>query len=212
MIKISLFMLIDYIGIPGCGKTYQTNLAKVYCLKEGISFVDISHGKNASLFVKLLLVLSEKSLLLTSDYKRCVSHFKTRASQASPKYLPFSLEYCVQRILGAKILAKLFRDCRKVAFNDEGVFQWVVFLSLQYGIPIKEIIDTCSLEKVDSHTIYISISEMAAFGNIKKRNRHVCEMDEMRDSELMDYLKEFNNSCNQLNHLLNFKKDFRELI
>ena len=71
-------MLIDYVGLPGCGKTYQTNLAKDYCKSKSISFIDFSHGKNAPFLIKVILLTIEKGLLYTTRYKRNLLEIKKK--------------------------------------------------------------------------------------------------------------------------------------
>ena len=73
--------------------------------------------------------------------------------------------------------------------------QWVVFLNLQYDIDIKDILTVLRPLNPNSKTIYISTKIETAFTNIKKRNRHICPMDEMNDDDLKHYLKEFEDVC-----------------
>lgn len=205
-------MLIDYVGLPGCGKTYQTNLAKDYCKSKSISFIDFSHGKNAPFLIKVILLTIEKGLLYTTRYKRNLLEIKKKCLYSDPRFLPFSLEYCVQRIMCAKALYNIYGRSKKVVFDDEGIFQWVVFLHLQYGVPLEYILNIFSFHECDMHTIYVDISVEQSMKNIKGRNRHVCEMDEMCDETLIVYLKEFKDACDRLDKRLNFNRNFDEII
>lgn len=193
-------MIVEYLGIPGSGKTYQANLYKQELRQRGEHFIDLSRWKGMPIILKIFYKLTDKTFLWIPKYRKQRTRLRElckNAYEVSPKYLPFSVNYCIDRIISSVFLQDVFGGHKTVAINDEGLMQWVVFLSIQYGVPINEILATLSPFYPNCETIYIVSPVETAFSNIKKRNRHVCPMDEMKDDRLVKYLEEFESACKQ---------------
>ena len=194
-------MIVEYFGIPGCGKTYQANLYKQELKANGISYIDLSRWKGAPVWLKVFYKLADKTFVFVPKYRRLKAQLRYLCNDVygkEPKYLPFSVDYCIDRIIGSVFLQDIFGGRKKVAINDEGMMQWVVFLSVQYEIPIDNIVEVLKPVNGNCKTVYIDVSVEVAFNNIKKRNRHICLMDEMDDLKLRNYLEEYSELCNEI--------------
>lgn len=198
-------MIIEYLGIPGCGKTYQANLYKKELEQKGIAYTDLSRWKGTPLWLKIFFKVTDKSFVFFSKYRKMRDKLKLLCKDVygkKPKYLPFSVDYSIDRIISSVFIEDVFGNRNKIAINDEGLMQWVVFLNVQYGVNIKDILLSIKPLNRNASTKYIDTQVATAFDNIKKRNRHVCPMDEMDDTALKEYLDVFHMACVQTISLL----------
>lgn len=194
-------MIIEFLGVPGCGKTYYANLYKNELNIKGISYIDLSRWRGMPLWLKVFYKFADKAYLFFPKYRVLRNRFRALCKDVygkEPKYLPFSVEYCIGRIISSVFLQDIFGGGNSVVINDEGLMQWVVFLSVQYNVLVDKCIEIIQPFNVNCKTKFIDIPVETAFANIKKRNRHVCPMDEMKDDELLRYLEEFNCLCHKV--------------
>lgn len=197
-------MYIEYLGIPGCGKTYHVTKYKEQLVNEGKAFLDISRQKLMPLWLKIFYKIAELFLLLLPKYKKQTQEYEEvcKGCLAVPKYLPFSLAYCIKDIVLASLLHDVFHKRKKIILNDEGQLQRIVFLVVQYDVSLNRVLSVYSKFKSDVKTLFIDTDIEVAFENIKRRNRHVCPMDEMADEELKQYLYDFYKNCIEVNAMI----------
>lgn len=195
-------MYIEFLGIPGSGKTFHANLLKTTLTEKGDKFLDVSRQKIMLLWLKIFYKLAETILIKLPKYRRQTKEYIKACHGCSeqPVYLPFTLKYCIKDIVLASLLHDIFRSKRIVYINDEGQLQRIVFLIVQYNVPFDMIMPIYAKYKDDVKTLYIQTAPDKAFENIKSRNRHVCPMDEMEDEKLKAYLEDFFNCCEKLNN------------
>ena len=190
-------MIIEYIGIPGCGKTYQANLYKQKIKTEGKKYLDISRHKGSPLWLKAFYKIANYGICLMPKYKSQIRQYYLACNECSdkPRYFPLPLKICIRDIVLSSLLHFLFAKTQRVILNDEGQLLKIAVLIVQYDVDIQKIMQVYNTEKHFEDIRYIQISVEEAFVNIRKRNRHVCEMDEMKDDELMAYLNKFDQVC-----------------
>src|SRR5574344_1971974 len=170
-------MLVEFFGIPGSGKTYQASLYKARLQKQGAAYFDLSRKKETSIFLKIFYKILDKTLRYWPSYKRMylsLQDIYKKGGLENPKYLPFSVDYCVNRILQSLFLWKVCGKSAKIFFNDEGLFQWIAFFVVQYAVPLEKIIEALKLSNHNVQVQFVDVFEEKAFLNIKKRDRHVC--------------------------------------
>jgi len=192
-------MYIEYLGIPGCGKTYWKNKYLEQLKMEGKPYLDVSRQKVMLLWLKVFYKFAERFLLKMPRYKKEILEYKDACIGCShePKYLPFSLDYCIKDIVLASLLHDIFAG-KKHYVNDEGQLQRVVFLVVQYGVLLENLLPIYLKHRGDVKTIYMKTEVDKAFANIRKRNRHVCPMDELSNAELKAYETEFLECCEKI--------------
>lgn len=201
-------MLFEYLGIPGSGKTYYANKYKEQLTKDGKSFLDISRKKKMPLWLKIFYKLAEMFLLKFPKYQRQIKEYERICKQSSPtpKFLPFSLDYCIKDIVLASLLHDVFNRNDKIFINDEGLLQRIVFLIVQYDISFDKIWAIYKNRR-NVKTCYIDLDVETAFRNIRNRNRHVCPMDEMDDENLKAYLQDCLYVCNRIKEMMLLNKE-----
>ena len=197
-------MYIEYLGIPGCGKTFWKDKYIEELRKESISFLDVSRQKVMPLWLKVFYKLAEMLYLQLPKYKRMMQEYLEVCTNCtiSPKYLPFSLTYCIKDIVLASLLHDVFRG-KRIFINDEGQLQRVVFLTVQYDVPLENLLQLYMKYRGNVKTIYVQTPVEISLNNIRKRNRHVCPMDELSENELLEYETAFSEGCENVAKVMN---------
>lgn len=190
-------MIVEYLGIPGSGKTYNKRLYIGQLSKEKRNWVDISRWKGMSFCLKLFYKLSDYSIFLFPKYRRLFKQYKeaSKIKSDSSKYFPLSFETCLRDIVQASFLHDLFGKWKCIVLNDEGQLQRIITLAVQYEVSLEDLMSVYLAEKHLEETRFLDISTDDAFCNIKARNRHDCEMDEINDDMLKNYLNDFDVAC-----------------
>lgn len=202
-------MIVEYFGIPGCGKTYQANLYKKELERKGIAYIDLSRWKGTPLWLKIFFKVTDKLFVIWPKYRNMRCRLRNLCKDVyskKKKYLPFSVNYCIDRIISSVFLEDVFGNCNKIAINDEGLMQWVIFLNVQYGVEISDILLYIEPFNCQASMTFIDTHISNALDNIRKRNRHICPMDEMEDMALKGYLEDFYSACVHTVSLLNSKR------
>ena len=63
-------MIVEYLGIPGCGKTYQANLYKKDLEQKGIAYIDLSRWKGTPLWLKIFFKVTDKLFVFLHKYRK----------------------------------------------------------------------------------------------------------------------------------------------
>lgn len=205
-------MYVEYLGIPGCGKTFWKDKYLAQLKADGKPFLDVSRQKVMPLWLKVFYKFAETILLQCPKYKRLTQEYKSlcKGYPQEPKFIPFSLAYCIKDIVLATLLHDIF-DGKKIYVNDEGQLQRLVFLSVQFGVAIDKLRPLYMKNRRAEKTIYVKTEIDTAFANIRKRNRHVCPMDELTDETLRAYETEFYNCCECLAENINDNFEIKEI-
>ena len=182
-------MIVEYLGIPGSGKTYNKKLYIEQLSKAQKEWIDISRWKGMPFCLKLFYKLSDYSIFLVPKYRRLIKLYRDacKIKSNNSKYFPLSFEICLRDIVQASFLHDFFGKWTCVIINDEGQLQRIVTLAVQYEVSIEDLMSVYLAEKHIEETIFVDITTENAFCNIKARNRHDCEMDEISDDMLKGY-------------------------
>ena len=199
-------MIIEYYGIPGCGKTYQTNLYKQQLSQEGKQYIDISRYSGMPLWLKVFYKIADYAILVLPKYRRQIAEYRKACKNCSkePAFVPFSLKYCIQDIVLYSLVYDVFGKFERFVINDEGRLHRVISLIVQFNPPFEEIMSIYNDNFHGEKCSYVRTSVETAFSNIKKRNRNICPMDEMDDKSLKAYMLTFYNVCEKtlnFNHI-----------
>lgn len=194
-------MVIEFLGIPGSGKTYYANELKKSLKSKGSVLGDFSRCHSSPFIIKLINIVLDKLQLIIPKYRKIRKKIRKLCrdkKNTTPKYLPFSQAYCINRILAALFLRELFDKTEIQIINDEGLLQWVCFLCVQYDISLDAILDILPPFNRNTLIYYVDTSINQAIENIKMRNRHDCEMDFMDERMLKNYIEEFFAICKSI--------------
>lgn len=193
-------MIVEYFGIPGSGKTFQANIYRLSLDKQRTPYLDISRHKGMALWLKGLYKLADAATYIIPKYRSLSRKLQNTCDTClkAPKYLSLSMAYCVRDIVLSSLLHDVFDNWKRVIINDEGMLQRVATLAVLYNADVKGVLSVCWLGKKSIQNVMVDISVDEAFQNIRGRNRHACEMDELDDDMLYSYLKAFGKTCNDI--------------
>lgn len=189
-------MVVEYFGIPGSGKTYKANQYKSQLKDTRIKYVDISRHSGMPLWLKVFYKLADFTICIVPKYRELIREISAIDSRREPRFLMLSKDYCIKDIVLSIFLQDLFIRCKKEALNDEGILQRIATFSVLYSVDINALLDSCKHNITGVRHVFVDISIEDAYRNIRFRNRHVCQMDEMSDDILMGYLEAFNLAFN----------------
>jgi hypothetical protein len=197
-------MIIEYLGLPGSGKSYQASILKQKLGKEEKKFLDISRYSNMPIFLKFFYKFADLIVLLCPNYRKLYHKYLENCDGAlTPLFVPLTLDYCIRDILLAHFLHKVFANSNKTIIIDEGGLHRITFLATNFNISIERIMSIYESEKQASYTIMVDTSIDRALDNITLRNRHTCLMDELPPHILLKYLNTFQAKCQQIIHYCN---------
>lgn len=190
-------MIIEFFGIPGCGKTYQANLYKQHLKLEGKRYLDISRSRGLPLWLKLCYKLADFAILILPKYRKQIAEYREVCYDcpSEPAFVPISLDYCIKDIVLYSLVYDVFGSSRRIILNDEGQLHKIIVLIVQYCCPIDEVMKIYLSHKRKIEIKHIKTSLDKAFNNIKQRNRNVCPMDKMDDNKMKEYMRKFETVC-----------------
>ena len=202
-------MIVEFLGIPGSGKTYNKQLYIKQLKNAKRERIDISRWKGMPFCLKLFYKFSDYSIFLFPKYRRLFKLYKDACvvKSDSSKYFPLSFDTCLRDIVQASFLHDFFGKWNRIVLNDEGQLQRIVTLAVQYEVEIEDLMSVYLAEHHPEETMFVEISTDDAFCNIKTRNRHDCKMDEMNDDMLKNYLNDFDNACKMCMKMIKTNED-----
>lgn len=98
-------------------------------------------------------------------------------------------------------------------YMDEGLIHRIVSFAVNYNFSIEQtflIIDLFEKYLKKSTVIYLDVNIKDCLNGIKKRDRHICEMDELKDKTLEQYLNHFKIYFDAIYHRYGHMKITRE--
>lgn len=189
-------MIIDFIGMPGCGKSFCAKQLENHLLNHGIRVHNMSRDKESTLIYKLIFRVSEKIVKVLPSYKKKANIIKCQvADYVKDQPLYFKNDFCqiLHNVLTHLFVHNVFQKGTAVFINDEGILHKLLYLHVHYNIPIACIIDMYNSLGCNPVNIVINNDVDLSYRYIKSRNRHDCAMDELKDNVLLEYLDSFYN-------------------
>ena len=178
-------MIIELFGCPGSGKTYIVNKISNISIISGKQD-DGLKGKIKGILKGMTKYLPTSIMLRRKVYK-CLK-FKSREGI----FIYKSLDYYIQKINLLIIVYKCLH--KKNIFMDEGVIHRIVSMDVNFNFSDTEL---CEVIKVylpyleNAKIFYVNESIDICISNIKKRNRHECDMDEFTESKLKKFIENY---------------------
>ena len=182
-------VVCEVFGLPGGGKSfYCGQLKKKYNEQEVVR--SIEEQKKTFIgkcIVKLRFKVSKLRYRKLAKFLKSFLKGKANlfAKEISPKYMIEHICYCVS----------IYRkNTSRIYFFDEGIIHCLSALGAEYGLSfevLKQIFDKIESYIKFNDIYYLEISVENALKRIKIRNRHACYMDNLKDEDLIELLKNY---------------------
>lgn len=204
-------MIVEYFGIPGCGKTYQAVLYKQQLNSKGKRYIDISRYSGMPLWLKVFYKLADYTILILPKYRKQIAKYREvcKGALKEPAFVPLSLNNCINDIVLYSLIYDVFGRLGRIVVNDEGQLHRVIFLNVQFGVALDNLIPIYHSFRHREFCRYVKTTSEIAIQNIKRRNRRACIMDELKDETLRDYIKSFEGGCSKIE---SFHLEFVEIV
>lgn len=177
-------MIIELYGCPGCGKTYA--IKEITGEEKTIAMSNNMLKNSLISLLKRLSLYTVASIKLKKNIKRCIQDENT-----CPIYINRSVESYINNIV---ILSFGYKHINKNMAMAEGLVHRIVSMAVNFGWKketVYKFLD-CIVDVMGNvQPVYLKVPIETCFESIKKRNRHECEMDELNDEMLMNYLKTY---------------------
>ncbi|MBR4627237.1 MAG: hypothetical protein IKO47_06000 [Ruminococcus sp.] len=193
-------MIIEFIGLPGAGKTYLCDKLIGDLRSKGIkasNFIEDSRSKFMYKAVFKALGASEhipdsRTSVLASKLKELLAPYMG----IKAKYNDCCIDSYITDLCRVVAIEKIVKKRSSVCLIDEGLFQRAVTMIINYDIDELHYRRLLSiLSRYASDTVYLRISPEQAFESVRKRNRCVCAMDRLGDDDLKVFLNRYYELC-----------------
>ena len=195
-------MVIELYGSPGAGKTY---------IKEQLIEEEGCQG-SPNKENPLIRIAKRLVIYLPSSRKIRKKIIKKIENVNEPAYNNVTLESCVDNIV---MVLFGYRHTRRKLFMDEGVVHRLISMSVNFRIGfdcLSEILDSLSPWLEDVTVFYLFAEPEECYQSIKKRNRHICNIDELEDGELRNYLRDYKLYCDYVYKKMGYQRISRNNI
>lgn len=188
-------MIIDFLGTPGCGKTYLVNSLVERTKHRQIKCVNITENSRSKLFWKIKFkVYGFISLIYFHKLYKHLSLILKNYQHIKPKYSESNVRAYLRSLILRLYLYRLYNKKKDLYVQDEGVLQLIATICVNFNVDENSLREMISLF-VFPQTIFLNRQICICKDNIKKRNRHVCAIDELKDTELDEFLSLFKEKC-----------------
>lgn len=182
-------MVIELYSIPGAGKT-----TIIKSLIHGAA-TSYSGKRGARRFViqtaKKIAVYMPESLKYKKQMKEAVFNYQCRR----PLFYNRSFNQHLNNIV---LVSWAYKHSSKPVYMDEGLVHRLIALAVNYDLSDDELIRLVDIFRgiiAKANCFYLDVSVQVCMDGIKKRNRHMCEMDDLSDEKLIDFLKRYEHFC-----------------
>lgn len=197
-------MLLELYGLPGSGKSFiikkiNRNTFIGFTKNIKIKKIVIKLGKKISIWMPSSIILKNKIYCIIKNIS------------LKPLYIERSINEHINNIIMIAFGYK-WRGKRNL-YMDEGIIHRIVSFAVNYNIPIEQtflIINLFEKYLKNSVIIYLDVNVNDCLNGIKKRNRHICEMDELKGEKLKQYLNSFKIYFDAIYHKYSHIKITRE--
>ena len=192
-------MVIECIGLPGSGKTYLMAHLEEEIRKNGVRCVNASDRSMNRVSWKAARKLLHAGIFLERNARRLQARMKKalRAeSQAHSQYGIYKDErYTLESAAVFRLVYRRMMWSDTVYLFDEGLVHAVVKFCADFALQEETFLKL--MEAAESGisgkrlVVYNAISQDSCFASLRKRNRHICDFDELPDDALRGILREY---------------------
>lgn len=185
-------MIIEFTGLPGCGKTYLAS----ELVRRGIVRENMVQKERTVLWFKIIWRIGERIVpLLSPGYRKRLRLLQSAFADAGRQKALFAdrdIMYDIKRIAFLRYLYDRYEDKADIYLFDEGILQSFLNIFVYFHIDMKSYISLIG-DFLAGNILLIELktSPGQAYGAIRRRNRHAARFDELQDEELNAFLDRF---------------------
>jgi thymidylate kinase len=197
-------MIVEFIGMPGSGKTFFANRLVVQLKSIGYNSINITESSRENYKCKIirkLLYVSINLLQCSKSHKQAIERLLRSKSYGSSIFGIYSSPtYCINTISIQIMIYSILSSSKKIYIFDEGVMYTLVKLITDFNFPLEDVesIKNYILNQINSLnilTIYYKSKKEDCYASILKRNRNSCKFDMIKGSDLDNILSRYQENC-----------------
>ena len=192
-------MVIECIGLPGSGKSFLMGQVEQELWKRGVRCVNASDRSMNRVSWKAARKLLHAGIFLERNARRLQARMEKalRAeNQAHSQYGIYKDErYTLESAAVFRLVYRRMMRSDTVYLFDEGLVHAVVKFCADFALQEETFLKL--MEAAESGisgkrlVVYNAISQDSCFASLRKRNRHICDFDELPDDALRGILREY---------------------
>ena len=201
-------MIIDFCGLPGSGKSFYANAFSQRCLSNKIICINLTDRIYFHLLWKIYFRVLKFFFFKTTKCRRKKSEMKNILAEylnRSALFNKSTVRYYIDSLLFIRYLHAKYKNKTHIYIYDEGVIQQFATMIANFKIPIATIKCVYETLQDDVKTIFFESTINRSFELMRKRNRHVCSIDELTENQAKDFLLSYNKALVVLNECFELK-------
>lgn len=194
-------MIIEFMGLPGVGKSYLGKQIEKELSYRGIKCISVVERSRTSLIWKFLSKCLHIGVSRMPKYRRLRNELVDLAypyASARARYNENTVRIAnyIEQIAFLDYVYTKQHSSKNVYIYDEGIAQQFVNMIVNFGVDIEIIQSMILLLGKYPKMVYMTYSVKKIKESIAIRNRHVCYIDELKDGELNKFLISYQEACN----------------
>ena len=192
-------MVVECIGLPGSGKTYLFRCVEEELTRRGIPCVNASDRSMHSLPWKAAKKVLHRTIFLNREARRIRQKLRSALKEEGELHSRFGIyqneDYTIRSVAVYALVYREMIRSPKLYLFDEGIVHALIKFCADFGISDDVFLKMASLTERSLHrpriVVLNEISRGDCLVSIQKRNRHICEFDELESGRLSDILGEY---------------------
>lgn len=201
---------IELFGVPGSGKTYLANELVQKLAAQGVDAINVTERSRSSVVGKATNRV-EQNRLAHSERYRTVREALLRELATYrgvvARYNDVGIDYYIDMLAryaarwGAPTPTREKRASR-VFILDEGLPQMLATIIVNFGIDEAHLVSVLAMLPMPGRTAWVHVPLDTAKERIRRRDRHVCYIDELQGPDLDAFLESYEAACAQVARLI----------
>lgn len=197
-------MIIEFIGLPGSGKSYFAKQLEDKLDLENIKCKNITEFSRNTIVGKIIKKTLYKTIninLNIKKYRDCIENVLDNKNNLKSVYHMYnSYRNCTNALAILIYLYNKLGNSKKIYIFDEGLMHWIVKMGADFELnenivqSIIEIVKKLLINK-NNLVIYNQIEIEDCKKSLLNRNRHVCAFDELKSEDLDNILEQYYKMC-----------------
>lgn len=193
-------MVIEFMGLPGSGKSFLGNRIEEKCAVKGKKCVNVIDRSRTSFCWKTVFKLLHMLLPALPSYRDELNHLCEVATEylaIQPRYNYDSVQIrnYIGQIVFLKMLYVKLINSKTLYIFDEGIAQQFVNIRVNYNVSEEILRGMYVVLQQELNAFYLMSPLEVVKDSIEKRNRHVCYIDELKGINLDKFLVDYQDAC-----------------